>query len=186
MNKSELRKIMIEKRRCMPKSEWENKSRLVQQKLLLCDKFAAAKSIMLYVDCNNEVETRTIISKCIDGGKQVFVPVVRENHTMLAARVTSADFENDYSKNRYGIFEPKTIIPQPPSDIELIIAPMVVADKNMRRLGYGGGYYDRFLENTDAYITGLCFDFQIVDFLPHDSHDKTMNQIITDKQIISG
>ncbi|MDD6213694.1 MAG: 5-formyltetrahydrofolate cyclo-ligase [Firmicutes bacterium] len=186
MNKYELRKIMIEKRRRMSKSEWESKSQLIHQKFLLSHEFAAAKNIMLYADCNNEVATLTLISKCIDCAKQVLLPVVRENHTMLAAHVTSSNFENDYIKNRYGIFEPKAIISQPASEIDMIVAPMVAADKSMHRLGYGGGYYDRFIENSNAYIAGFCFDFQIFDFIPHDPHDKKMNKIITDKQIISG
>ena len=139
---------------------------------------------MLYVDYNNEVETKSLIKWCLLNGKQVFVPVVAKDNKMLAARVTSTDFDEHYEKDCYGIPEPKTVTSINPERLDVVIAPMVASDRQGYRLGYGGGYYDRFLAEAEIETIGICFDFQLVDELPRGEYDKKMNKIITDMQII--
>ena len=69
-------------------------------------------------------------------------------------------------------------------NIDLIIVPGVIFDREKNRLGYGKGYYDRYLSNKDIYKIGICFSDQVIDLLPSESHDIKMNIIITEKEKI--
>ncbi len=89
---------------------------------------------------------------------------------------------------KYGILEPASIdrsltIPEAAKLIDLWIIPLVAFDENCRRLGYGGGYYDRFLEHAKGHRLGIAFDFQKAENLNCESHDITMDGILTEIQL---
>ena len=69
--------------------------------------------------------------------------------------------------------------------MDVVVVPGSVFDRSGYRTGYGGGYYDRFLENTDAIRVGVCFDFQLVDDVFPEEHDKRMDFIITEKNFLN-
>jgi 5-formyltetrahydrofolate cyclo-ligase len=103
---------------------------------------------------------------------------------MLSLKI--ADF-NDLSPGHYGILEPefercKVISP---NDIDAIIIPGLAFDECKRRLGYGGGYYDRFITGVrnDCTRVAVCFDFQVLEYIPTESHDQRMDILVTDKRI---
>ncbi|MGN1182680.1 MAG: 5-formyltetrahydrofolate cyclo-ligase, partial [Faecalibacillus sp.] len=125
---------------------------------------------------NHEVDTWQLIKDSIDT-KQICVPVIQEDHRMDFVHIHNF---HDLKKNKYGIYEPEygQIIEK--KDIDLIVVPLVGYSNDNYRLGYGGGYYDRYLENYKGQTIGLAFQLQKLDqYLPED-HDIALHKIITE------
>lgn len=182
MEKKEIRRKMIEMRDTLPKDIIEEKSRVIQEKLYELNYYKKAKNIMFYVDTRNEVRTLDAIKKSIYLGKKVFVPKVINKCDMLAVRIKNLD---ELKQGHFGILEPVSGEIINPKELEAVVIPGVAFDKRGCRLGYGGGYYDRFLQNlkADAIKIALAFEFQILDELPKEEYDILMDIIITEKRI---
>ncbi|KYO67992.1 5-formyltetrahydrofolate cyclo-ligase [Thermovenabulum gondwanense] len=182
MEKKEIRRKMIEMRDTQPKEIIKEKSRVILEKLFELNYYKKAKNIMFYVDTRNEVRTLDAIKKSIYLGKKVFVPKVINKCDMLAVRIKSL---NELKKGHFGILEPVSGEMINPKELEVVVIPGVAFDKSGCRLGYGGGYYDRFLQNlkADAVKIALAFEFQILDELPKEEYDILMDIIITEKRI---
>ena len=182
--KNSLRKSVLSFRSSLDKNDVLSMSADIFKQFLSIEKIRHASRFMLYVDFRNEVATREIISKLLDLGKEVYLPVTLKNEKkLIPKRIFSLD---DLVSGAYGILEPNVDAPIiNPSLLDVVIVPGSVFDKNGYRTGYGGGYYDRFLENTDAIRVGVCFDFQLVDDVFPENHDKRMDFIITEKSILS-
>lgn len=91
---------------------------------------------------------------------------------------------DDMEKGAYGILEPKTVRKADENNIDVILVPGLAFDRNGGRMGFGKGYYDRLLESSKAVKIGLCYDFQILEKIPTESHDVPMNFVITEKEIL--
>jgi len=182
MEKKEIRRKMIEMRDTQPKEIIKEKSRVILEKLFELNYYKKAKNVMFYVDTRNEVRTLDAIKKSIYLGKKVFVPKVINKCDMLAVRIKSL---NELKKGHFGILEPVSGEMINPKELEVVVIPGVAFDKSGCRLGYGGGYYDRFLQNlkADAVKIALAFEFQILDELPKEEYDILMDIIITEKRI---
>ena len=154
------------------------------RQFLSIEKIQTSSRFMLYVDFRNEVATGEIISTLLDLDKEVYLPVtLKEEKKLIPKRIFSLD---DLVSGAYGILEPNIDAPIiDPSLLDVVVVPGSVFDKNGYRTGYGGGYYDRFLENTDAIRVGVCFDFQLVDDVFPEEHDKKMDFIITEKNFLN-
>lgn len=182
--KNSLRKAVLSFRNSLDKSSVLSMSDDIFRQFLSIEKIRHASRFMLYVDFRNEVATREIISDLLDLGKEVYLPVTLKNEKkLIPKRIFSLD---DLVPGAYGILEPRIDAPTIDNSLlDVVIVPGSVFDKNGYRTGYGGGYYDRFLENTDAIRVGVCFDFQLVDDVFPEEHDKRMDFIITEKSILS-
>lgn len=182
--KNSLRKAVLSFRISLDKSSVLSMSDDIFKQFLSIEKIRHASRFMLYVDFRNEVATREIISNLLDLDKEVYLPVTLKNEKkLIPKRIFSLD---DLVSGAYGILEPRIDAPTiAPSLLDVVIVPGSVFDKNGYRTGYGGGYYDRFLENTDAIRVGVCFDFQLVEDVFSENHDKRMDFIITEKSILS-
>ncbi|NDV68174.1 5-formyltetrahydrofolate cyclo-ligase [Dysgonomonas sp. 25] len=148
-------------------------------RLEVFEPFVSASRIFIYNNMPKEVATSGFIKKWIDK-KEFYLPVTDKN-TMFLRKYTS---DSVMTKSAYGIWEPEGENISDISGIDLIIVPGVAFDKKMNRLGYGKGYYDRFLPETTAPKVGLCFGFQLFDSIPNSAWDVKMNYIITEKGII--
>jgi len=140
-----------------------------------------AKAVLLYYPHKNEVDTKPIIGKLLQEGKiTVCLPkVVGQN--IVPVKVNSlSQLKEGYA----GIKEPEGQ-PCPVEEIDLVVVPAVAFDRKGQRLGYGKGFYDRFLKETDALKVGLAYDFQVVDSLPAEEHDEPVDLIITPTGIIN-
>ena len=119
-------------------------------------------------------------------GKRIFIPRTNiEEKTMEAVEIQSLD---NLVKDKYGILEPSEDIEAVEKvELDLIILPGVVFDVNGGRIGYGGGYYDKYLQNLDESIpkVALCYDFQVINKVPMEEHDIKADCIITEKRIIT-
>ena len=188
--KKEFRKKVINLRKEKDKDFIKHNSDIITDKLLNLDCIKNAKNIMLYLDFNNEVKTDQLITKLIslNLGKIVSSPItLKEERKLIPSQIT--DLKNGIQYGAYNIREPKPECSPAINikDLDVIIVPAVAYDKNCYRLGYGGGFYDRFLENLrkDAVTIGIAFDLQIFDEVPKEAHDAQLDYIVTESRILT-
>ena len=179
--KSLLRKEVLHKRNSMSHFEISTKSKLIQQKLIESPVFNQSKSIGLYLAIGSEVQTREIINYALDLGKTVLLPRIMSNDLRFYV-VDQKDFKkNSFDVNRFGIKEPN--IDNKPADfIDLLIIPGIVFDMYGFRIGYGYGYYDKYLTiNKYSKSIGLAYDFQFIKKpIPILPHDRKIDVLITE------
>ena len=179
--KSLLRKEVLHKRNSMSHFEISMKSKLIQQKLIESPVFNQSKFIGLYLAIGSEVQTGEIINYALDLGKTVSLPRIMPNDLRFYL-VDQTDFEkNSFDVNRFGIKEPKK--DNKPADfIDLLIIPGIVFDMYGFRIGYGYGYYDKYLTiNKFSKSIGLAYDFQLIKkSIPILPHDRKIDVLITE------
>lgn len=183
MTKLDLRRRLHAERIQMSERAVREKSLRIYRRLIDMPAYQRARRIACYVSIKNEVDTRTVIQKTIGSGKQVGVPVTREEGDMDFQAILGL---SDLRPVHYGLREP---VPDPqkvllPHTIDLILVPGIAFDLFGHRIGSGGGYYDRFLVQTEAVRIGLSYGFQIIDRVPAEPHDVKMDLIITENEII--
>lgn len=142
---------------------------------------------MVYIDFRNEVETNLIIDDLLTQNKEVCIPIsVPKTKEMILSKIINP--QKELIKGTYGILEPKEeyIRKVDPDTLDLIIVPGVAFDKDGYRIGYGGGYYDRFLDKLSKATPsiGIAFDLQILHKVPKDFFDHPVDFIVTEKEII--
>jgi len=177
--KAALRKKMLEKREALGNEGVAVMSRSIMGRLLSHERFQEAKTVAFYIPKGKEVDTRPMIERALEMGKEVLVPVT--NHKIQFYRFRS--FE-DLKAGKFGILEPAKH-DAPHNVPHLVVVPGVSFGLCMHRLGYGKGYYDDYLSRSPAYRIGICYDFQVVEKLPKHDKDERMDEIITDKRIIT-
>ena len=165
---------MLEKRNKLSKEESLSHSRKIMQNLFSTERFKQAKVIGFYMATGSEVPTIEMIHETIKLGKKVAVPVTNED-------IEFCEFSDDLVKGKFGILEPRERIPLQP---DIVIVPGIAFGRCMHRLGYGKGYYDKYLKRTHAHRMGICFDFQVFEELPRHEDDVPMNEIVTEERII--
>ena len=146
-------------------------------------------NILIYVSYNQEVETSGIINKSLERGKKVYVPKViinKEDRSDKYMEFVRINFYDDLQDGYMGIKEPVSDDYEIPQD-GLLVMPGLAFDVTLNRIGYGGGFYDRYLvKNGDRYYkTAICFDYQVLDDIPAEEFDIRPDMIITDKRIIT-
>ena len=136
---------------------------------------------MFFVSFNNEIDTHGMIEDALKN-KIVVVPKVL-HHEIEPSVIIS--FDNLIPSGKFGILEPIEAMKIPWKKIDLVLVPGIVFDKNGHRIGYGLGFYDKFLKKVPKAIKiGLAFDFQIVDKVPREEHDVPVDLVVTDKEVI--
>ncbi len=144
--------------------------------------YKQAKVIYAYMDCKHEVETRDLIRAAWSEGKRVAVPKVT-GEEMKFFYITS--FENDLEDGYFGIQEPRQKNPAEEEDA-LLLMPGVAFDEQCHRIGYGGGFYDRFLEVHPGLVTvALAFEFQMKEEVPFETFDIRPSKIVTEERVIT-
>ncbi len=181
--RNELRRRILARRGQMSAEERRTKSILITGRFLAMPEFKRAGTIFTYINFRSEVETLSLADKCLQLGKRLCVPVTLTAGRRLAAcRLTNPEDEL-----RPGYCQ----IPEPdiskteciaPREIDIVVLPGSVFDRSGGRLGYGGGYYDRFLalEAPHALRVGLAFDLQIVDEVPLMAHDIRLQYLLSE------
>ncbi len=184
MPKKSLRKQMLAQRKALSHAQWTESNRLAQENILSLPEFKRAQCIALYSSINHEVDTSKLLSAAIAAGKRVLYPVVCGREMILR----QVDDPEQLQRGFLGILEPCGAGEDYPADKpDLIVIPGVVFDPTGHRIGYGKGYYDRFLQHpgSRAVLVGLCHDFQLIDGkLPADRHDIRMDLIVTEQRVI--
>ncbi|MBZ4688351.1 MAG: 5-formyltetrahydrofolate cyclo-ligase [Clostridia bacterium] len=184
--KNKLREKIKKQRMEMSKEGIVKKSENIKKTLLTLSQFQDANLIMSYIHFRNEVETGKIMTTALQMGKRVVVPVCEvKTKKLIPAEIKS--YPEDLQCGAYGIMEPCEIKPVRPEEIDLVLVPGVAFDVNGNRLGYGAGYYDRFLARlrSDATTIALAFEMQILDNVFPEEHDVPMDYIITEERLIN-
>jgi 5-formyltetrahydrofolate cyclo-ligase len=174
----------LAKRNSLPAEKLEKKSALIGEKLLALPEFQKAEKLMLYFSIKNEVGTRPLIKECLKQGKQVFLPKTEfEKKKIILTQISSIE---EVKKTRQGLFEPIGAKTAKASELDLIVVPGVAFDREGNRIGMGRGFYDELLRKTSTKVklVGLCFEENLAEEVPTESHDVKMNLIVTDKQVI--
>lgn len=184
--KSALRKKHMNNRIFMPVQKKSGSDSNIFKKVISLDCFIKSKVILTYVSTELEVDTKKIIEYSIKIGKKVAVPVSNAKNLTL-----NFYFINSVNKLRVGNFS----ILEPDAktsefcDVNrlqefLCVVPGMVFDLNGYRIGYGKGYYDRFLKKYSCQTVGLCYEFDLLKSIPKDQNDVPVDLILTEKQIV--
>lgn len=186
MDKKTIRKSVLELRQNIKDEErgvWDKSifDLLVNSKI-----YKDAKSIFIYVSCKDEVDTKKVIKYSLNNGKSVYVPKTYiHEKVMTAMKINSLD---ELIVDNYGILEPKFV---DKNNIgiyfDIIIMPGLAFDKIGNRIGYGGGYYDKYISKLNYQVLkiALAYDFQILDNIEVEDHDIRVDYIITNKRLIT-
>jgi len=180
--KREIRRINKEKRNAMSMVDVERKSTLAANKFLLSDLYINSKCIMLYMPLGNETDTRLIIKKALADKKKVVLPVTDMVNTDIIPCII--DENTPFKTGAYLIDEPDTTKKASEEEIDVVLVPGIAFGRNGARVGFGKGYYDRFLSGTKAVKAGFCYDFQLIDEIVPSAYDVPMDYIFTDSEII--
>lgn len=182
-----IREELTEKRNNLTPHEVSQRSGIICNHLLNSEFYKNAGNICVYEAFRNEVDCEDIVSQAYEDGKRVYVPVVdADNETMEFYEITS---DTEWTEGHYGIQEPvitKVSNRLSSEEASLIIMPGLAFDKNKHRIGYGGGYYDKYLAEHDGNTkVALCYSFQVIaSELPYDEQDVIPDYIVTEDGII--
>ena len=176
--KNKMRELLVQKRRVMSASDRQMYSQQILDQLEQMTCFLEAKTILLYYPIQNEVDVLPLVKK-FKHEKTLLFPV---SHRRGMTVHPYAGNEHMH-RGKFGIPEPTT--PAYDGEIDLVIVPAVAFDAKGRRLGRGGGYYDRFIKKlTHTVLVGVGYDFQLVDEVPASRHDQRVHRIILPSKTI--
>ncbi len=179
--KSLLKQQMLEKRSLLSKDEISKKSSLIKNSLFNLEQYKTSKAIMFFVSIGNEVNTHEMIKHALKD-KAVIIPKVL-HHGIEPSVIIS--FDNLIAAGKFKIPEPIESMKIAYKNIGMVLVPGIAFDEHGHRIGYGLGYYDKFLRNVPKAVKiGLAFDFQIVDKAPIEPHDVPVDIIVTEKRLI--
>lgn len=181
--KNALRKKYLALRKSKSSEELLKSSEKIIDNLCSVSEFQRAQTIMVYVSFRGEVDTHALIKKLLKQKKRVCVPLCDESDLSMTAREIT-EF-SDLHSGCYGILEPKdcsSVVEK--DDIDFIIVPGCAFSEDGHRIGYGKGYYDKFLSGARGISCGLSYDFSIADDIGAEKTDVPLNMIITQSRII--
>jgi 5-formyltetrahydrofolate cyclo-ligase len=193
MTKSEIRSYLKRRRNDMPISLRRDCSKKIQDRLYSLNEFRECKELFTYISFGSEVDTYDIIKKSLEMNKKVFVPKV-EGNDLCFYEIEELDM--GLIRSKFGILEPESkrhnkfdILNEAESDgsKRIMLLPGLAFDKQGNRIGYGAGYYDRYLNKIKhrGWIKlALAYDFQVMERLTVSEHDIPADYIITEKDFI--
>lgn len=154
----------------------------IAEQVVLLEEFKQAKTVFCFVSVDDEIDTHPILDRVLRSGKKLAVPRCQGRGCMEAYEIQSYD---QLQPGFYGIPEPvracRSVSRQA---IDFAIVPCLTCDSAGRRLGYGGGYYDRFMEKKTYPAAVICRERMLYEQIPAEDHDTVMDLVITEKQII--
>ncbi|MGL5260110.1 MAG: 5-formyltetrahydrofolate cyclo-ligase [Lachnospiraceae bacterium] len=183
--KKHIREVILKKRNALSVSELEKKSQLICTSILASKEWKKATKVLLYLAYQSEVNLNLLITKGIREQKEIYVPKVIAPQKMEFFKLITLE---EASKGYKGILEPSAteenkFIYNVEQMSTLMLLPGVGFDLLGNRLGYGLGFYDRFLEKKEQMIKiGICFELQVVNQLPYNEFDIQMNYICNEKK----
>ena len=162
-----------------------HKSRCVCDHLIRAMEFEQASVVMVYLSIPREVDLSVLILHAWQQGKTVAAPKIdwQQRH-MIPVEIQSLD--GSFERTTSGLRNPRSGVPVPPADIDMVLVPGLAFDRAGGRLGRGGGFYDRFLATAElnAPAFGVAFREQMVDAVPMEPHDRFMDGVVTDEKLI--
>ena len=181
MDKNELRKLCNSERSKVSCEELDSK---IFENVISLDEFKSAETVLCYVSYKSEVDTLKLISYCLENNKQTAVPYCDDKYGKMSFYVIGS--LDVLKKGAFGILEPDNIKCRKLTDFSsaIIIVPGLCFSEKGYRLGYGKGYYDRFLKNKSFISVGLCYNSLIKKEIPINDYDEAVDIIVSDKEVI--
>ena len=185
MEKKRIREEIIQKRKELLPETKKEYDELIFKQLIESDMYNKSKKIFTYVSFGSEIDTIKFIKYALNDNKEIYIPKTdKRKREMVAIRINSLD---NMDVDNWGILEPKSMDKNKiGKDFDLILMPGLAFDRRGNRVGYGGGYYDKYLsqikEESNKIV--VAYDFQIVNNIRHENHDIKVNYIITNKEFI--
>ncbi|MBS7531525.1 5-formyltetrahydrofolate cyclo-ligase [Hazenella sp. IB182353] len=184
--KKSLRQEMLNRRAQFTPTFVKNKSALVNQRLVQLESLQSAQNVLLYMSIRNEIDLKEAIQALWEQGNvKVILPRTdKKQKKLYCYHVKHLD---DLEVGAFGISEPNPLRCEeiPPTALDVLFLPGVAFDQSGYRLGYGGGYYDRFLHpSLKAIRIGIAYDEQMVDTVYPEKHDQQVDIIITPTKTI--
>lgn len=178
MDKKAFRAEIKAKKRAMTVEEIESASQRLTEKFLATDAYKNARSIYAYLPYNQEIRTWNLVRQAFADGKRVAVPKCYDD-VMKFLWIENLD---RIAPGAFKIPEPIDDEPEADDGSALILMPGLAFDPQGHRLGYGGGFYDKYLaDHPDHTLVALCYDFQMFDHIETEAHDIPVDLVIADK-----
>lgn len=175
MDKQELRRIIRQRKRAMTEEEICSRSAALAEKFAASDAYRQAKTIYGYLPYNQEVRTVPMLRRALEEGKRVAVPKVYGDEMRFIYLEDLTRVASGYA----GIPEPIADAPVARDETALVLMPGLAFDRQGHRIGYGGGFYDRFLAREPNHPTvALCYEFQVQDSLQTEQFDIPVDTVI--------
>lgn len=187
MDKKVLRRQALSARRSLSKEEVQIKSRKIEANLFNLSVFLRANLVLFYLSLPEEVQTYSMIQSTLERGKRVAVPVIAD---LKEKEILPCEIRPGVKlvPGPLGVPQPESShrYPVEPESIDLVIVPGVAFDKEGGRVGFGAGFYDRFLGELPprSKFVALAFECQLVDRVPREEHDMCVDCIVTEKRLI--
>lgn len=184
-DKIKIRSTLLDMRRSMAQSAVSELSSIIQCRIINSQAFKRSSVVMAYMPIHNEVRTDTLLKTAMDSNKTILLPRVRGSLNMEAAPIKGLD--RDIHTGTFGIREPDSSIPaMDPEIIDLVILPGIAFNRKGFRIGFGRGYYDRFIPSLrkDCILLAPAYGFQVIDHIPSDEYDQPVDMIVTEKETI--
>ena len=175
MNKTELRKTIRARKRAMTEAEITEKSEALGRLFVNSEEYRAARSIYGYLPYNQEVRTVPMLERALRDGKRVAVPKCYGDEMRFIWMEDLSLVEKGYAN----IPEPIADGPVADDETALVLMPGLAFDPQGHRIGYGGGFYDKFLAREENHPTlALCYDFQVLDHLETEEFDIPVDKVL--------
>ena len=179
--KTQLRSSLIHRRSQIEDGQISQHSQAIQYRFMALPEIQTCKNIFCFVSLAEEVETHSLIDSMLQEGKLLTIPKIIHTKEMIAVSFKSW---SELTPGQLGILTPISSAPYK-GDIDICITPGIGFTANGTRLGYGQGYYDKWLaKHTVKYKIAVAFECQLVDNLPADTNDVAMDIIVTEERII--
>jgi 5-formyltetrahydrofolate cyclo-ligase len=182
-HKRALRREIVERRDALPAERRRAASRRIADRVLGLPDVVGAGTVMAFWSFGSEVQTAELLERLHRAGKRVALPRVEEGEVVAVAYapggpVTAAHF---------GAMEPLGADVVPPEDVDVVLVPGVAFDRRGARVGYGGGFYDRFLPRRRPGVPAIAiaFSVQLVDEVPEGGMDRRVDAIVTENELIT-
>ncbi|CAI8751972.1 5-formyltetrahydrofolate cyclo-ligase [Brevibacillus sp. IT-7CA2] len=185
-NKKQLRSHILESRKSISAKEREQLSREVCNYLLSHERLADAKAIMAFHPFGDELDILPFLHEAKKRGQDIWLPLTNvAERRLIPYRYTGTHM---LKQGVYGIWEPDPALAEEAdvSHLDAILVPGVAFDSKGGRMGYGGGYYDRFLATLKKlpFLVGVGFSIQVVEHVPLESHDVLLDAVVTEKGLL--
>lgn len=179
--KSEMREKYLAIRSSFPEQQKNAYDKKIHDRLISSITFRHCKDILLYSSVKGEIDTKAIFEKAVSDGKRVAFPCCNPDNTMTFRYINSL---SDMSEKTFGILEPNDSCEEcVPSNFSLMIVPALVFDKSGYRIGYGKGFYDRYMSTFPGVSIGLVYSALLLGEVPRGRFDRHVDVIITEKGV---
>jgi 5-formyltetrahydrofolate cyclo-ligase len=180
--KRDIRRSVLHERDALLEEDRRARSAAITERLMALPELRSARTVMAFWSFGSEIDTSGLIEALHAAGKRVVLPRIDGREVAAVVYVPG----DPTTTTSFGAMEPTSAEIVRPTEIDVVIAPGVAFDRNGGRVGYGGGFYDRFLRTVraDTPVIGLAFAVQLVDEVPRGEHDRLVDVVVTEEELI--